>query len=414
MLVKKKGEDIMKSLLKTAPIALALVMLLTLALVGGCTKEVPKEVVKEVPVKIVTKEVVKEVPVEVEKIVEVMVEAKTVTIVDGTGKYVEVPFPAKRIVALAEGKAAELICLFGEVGKIAGRDALSTFPSYLQDVPEVAGSSYNPNVELLLEVKPDVVIAGTMLNIVPGIREKIEAAGVAVVVDSPGNPDRLIPFISNLGIMLDQKEKAQEIIEYMEQYQDLVEKRIKTVAAEDRPTVFFEWRSVPYNGCSAQGIFHKTLVDAGAINIAAGEAAQYPKLSPEWVYAQDPDIIIRSITHDLDIEGMKQDRQGLMERQGLSALRAVEEGNVYIANYAVTAGLRYHIGLLAFAKWCHPDLFCDIDLDKVYQDTVEKFFGAEEWQKLDTVSYYPMSRPTCEEPDLPESGMPGGMPGSKP
>ena len=339
-------------------------------------------------------------------------EKKMVTIVDGTGKYVEIPIPVNRIISIAEGRSSELICMLGDGDKIVGRDSLSTFPSYLKDIPEVAKTSFNPNVELLLELKPDVVIAGTMLDISPGVREKIENAGVPVIVDAFADPSRLIPSISNLGMVLGKKEKAQEIIDYIEQYRNLVKMRLMKLNPEDKPSVFFEWRGQPYLSCSAEGIFHKTLVDAGARNIAAGEPTAYPNLSAEWVFSRNPDVIVKcSIAAGLELEEMKKEREELMARAGLDNLVATQDGKVYIISYAVTAASRYHVGLLAFAKWFHPDLFCDIDIESIHQETIEKFFGEEEWQKLDTVSYYPMSGPTCEEPDLPEGGMPGRMPG---
>jgi iron complex transport system substrate-binding protein len=343
-------------------------------------------------------------------------EPQTVTIVDGTGKYVDITLPVERIISIAEGRSSELICAFGDVAKIVGRDGLSTFPSYLSQIEEVASSSYNPNVELLLEKKPDVVIAGSMLNLVPGVRDKIEAAGVPVIIDSPGNPDRLIPFISNLGIILDKKDKAEEIVEYIDQYCQLVQKRTRGVEAENKPSVFFEWRGIPYNSCSAEGLFHQTLVAAGAVNIAAGEPIDYPKVNAEWVFMRNPDVIIsQHTTAEMTLEEMASNREAVMARPGLNQVKAVQDDRVYIINYAIMAGARYHVGLLAFARWCHPDLFCDLDVAAIHRETVEKFFGEEEWSRINTAVYYPEFGPTRELPEPPgdkPGGMPGGMPGS--
>jgi ABC-type Fe3+-hydroxamate transport system substrate-binding protein len=48
--------------------------------------------------------------------------------------------------------------------ELMGRDSNSVVPGLLLQKPEVAGSSYDPNVEKVLELQPDVVIADTMLN----------------------------------------------------------------------------------------------------------------------------------------------------------------------------------------------------------------------------------------------------------
>jgi iron complex transport system substrate-binding protein len=377
----------------------ALVLCLAFAIVAGCAgEETPTSTPSESPAPVPP------------------AEPETVTIVDGTGKYVEIALPVERIISIAEGRSSELICAFGDVDKIVGRDSLSTFPSYLSQIEEVASSSYNPNVELILEKKPDLVIAGVMLNLVPGVRDKIEAAGVPVIIDSPGNPDRLIPFISNLGIILDKKDKAEEIIDYIGQYRQIVQKRIMGVEAENKPSVFFEWRGIPYNSCSAEGLFHQTLVEAGAVNIAAGEPIDYPKVNAEWVFTRNPNVIIsQHTTADMTLEEMASNWEAVKVRPGLSQVKAVQDDRVYVINYAIMAGTRYHVGLLAFARWCHPDLFCDIDVAAIHQETVEKFFGEEEWARINTAVYYPEFGPTRELPEPPSdkpSGMPGGMPGS--
>jgi len=55
-------------------------------------------------------------------------EKETVTIIDKTGRYVEIPCPVERIISLNSGMSA-LICAFDEGDKIVGRDCFSTFPS---------------------------------------------------------------------------------------------------------------------------------------------------------------------------------------------------------------------------------------------------------------------------------------------
>lgn len=88
---------------------------------------------------------------------------ETVTIIDGKGVYVEVRVPVERIVSITSG-ATEIICALGGGNRIVGRDSYSTFPPLVLEKPVVAGSSYDPNLELLLELEPDLVVADTMLS----------------------------------------------------------------------------------------------------------------------------------------------------------------------------------------------------------------------------------------------------------
>jgi len=131
-----------------------------------------------------------------------------------------------------------MICALGCEDRIVGRDSYSTFPPSVLEKPEVAGSSYSPNLELLLELVPDIVIADGMLS--SELRSTIEDAGVQVIVDSPLDPRRLKTFIKNLGLILGEVEKAEEIVDYIESYENLVEERVGNLEPNDKPSVYYE------------------------------------------------------------------------------------------------------------------------------------------------------------------------------
>ncbi len=62
---------------------------------------------------------------------------KSITLIDSSGKYVELKLPVERIVSLNSGMST-LICAFGDSDKIVGRSSLSVFPSSLDGV-EIVG-----------------------------------------------------------------------------------------------------------------------------------------------------------------------------------------------------------------------------------------------------------------------------------
>jgi len=78
----------------------------------------------------------------------------------------------------------------------------------LMEIPVVAGSSHNPNLELILQARPDVVVADGMLK--EDLRRKLEAAGIPVIIDSPSNPERVLPMVRYLGVLLGREERAGE------------------------------------------------------------------------------------------------------------------------------------------------------------------------------------------------------------
>jgi len=141
-------------------------------------------------------------------------EKKTVTIVDEREKHIKIHCPAERIVTLCP-TAQEIICAFDDGDKIAGHCSLYNFPSYIKGKPVVASSPSRPNVELLLEQKPDLVIFDEHILKKSELVKKIEDADVPVIVQRP-HPENMPTIIRNIGLVLDKKEKAEEIINYIQ------------------------------------------------------------------------------------------------------------------------------------------------------------------------------------------------------
>lgn len=298
----------------------------------------------------------------------------TVTITDDKDKSVEIACPVDKVVSITSG-GSEIICALGAEEKIIGRDSYSVFPDSIKKVPVMAESSYTPNLELIIESNPDVVVADSMLQ--DDMREKLEAAGIPVLIYSTSEAEKLPSIIKDLGTILGQKERAQEMIDFSDKYYQLIEERVGKLAEEDKPRVYYEW-SKPYYSTSSKGPSHKRIVQAGGINIAADEPVQCPTLTPEWIAEKDPEVIVRMGGRDEDtVEQMKELRQEVMSRSGLNKTKAVQDDRVYVMKWGVALGTRSVVGSLYFAKWFHPELFTDIDPEAVHKELLKKFYNLE-------------------------------------
>lgn len=301
-------------------------------------------------------------------------EEETITIVDQTGAAVKVTTPVERIVSII---GTEFICALGGQDKIVGRSMLTTdeeaiVPPSVLDIPIVAETSFSVNLELVLELEPDLVIADEGLD--DEIRKKIEDAGVAVLEEMSMAPRRET-FIQNLGLILNAEEKATEYVEYEAYYENLVKDRVATLTESDKPSVFFEWYK-PWFSTGAGASYSEMIATTGGINIAADEPIENPDLSPEYVAEKNPDIIIRMLTYmdGEDLAAYQTLYDEILDRSALSDSNAVKEEQVYIIkNTALVA--RRPIGLLYLAKWFHPSLFEDIDPAAVHEEMAQKFFG---------------------------------------
>jgi iron complex transport system substrate-binding protein len=304
----------------------------------------------------------------------------TVSVVDGTGTQVNVSTPVTRIVSLDPG-LTEIIWALGCGDRIVGRDTTSVFPVSVTEIPSV-GEEYSPSLEQLLELKPDLVVAGSMISYSNGTVGQIEAAGIPVFISDTTNPqpasnsnETTIDFTSSvvtkLGLILDEHDNASKIVNYMQYYKTLVNERLANLTTNEKPTVYYEW----YYEWQTQVIPYIT--QAGGISIAANESLFAPTLSAEYVAEANPDVILRMISSSSNhnVTAFQTARAEIMSRAALQDTTAVKEGNVYICDGTIMGGMECAVGYLQWAKWLHPSLFEDIDPAAIHAQLIQEFFG---------------------------------------
>jgi iron complex transport system substrate-binding protein len=312
-------------------------------------------------------------------------DGETVTIVDVTGAQVNVTLPVEKVVSLNPG-LTEIICALECEDRIVGRDENSVFPASVSEKPVVGQNSYDPNLEVLLEMEPDVIVADSMLSYNTEDLDKIATAGLPLVIEEPSNVSRLKTVTNNFGLIFGKEEKAEEINNYITSYENLVNERVQELASSEKPTVYIEWYQA-WQTFTGDSVANEIIVDAGGVNIAAEITTTAPVLSPEYVVEKNPDIILRMISGDLigNATGFEATHSELMNRAGLDEVTAIKDGKVYVYDPIVVEGIRYPVGLLYWAKWFHPSLFEDVDPAAVHAELLQQFFDVT----LEGVHTYP-------------------------
>ncbi|PVX25558.1 MAG: hypothetical protein CW716_07790, partial [Candidatus Bathyarchaeum sp.] len=305
-------------------------------------------------------------------------------IVDAKGNEVEITLPVESIVCMNPG-LTELLCALGGDDRIIGRDENSLFPESILDATVVGSSSYTPNVEMILELDPDLLVADTMLSYKTEELATIRSAGIPVIMESSSNFTRLPDIVTYLGNILQNSENAETIIDFMEEYENLVLDRTATLDESEKPKVYIEWNE-DWLSFAEGSSSHEIILKAGGINIASGHSDDSsPTLSPEYVTEQNPEVIIRMASSGSNFTGMQILREELTYRPGLSGTTAVADDHVYVYASVVFQGLRYPIGLLYWAKWFNPSLFSDINPTAIHDEMNQLFFGED----LQQVYAYP-------------------------
>ena len=312
---------------------------------------------------------------------------KTVTVTDYTGKDVTIELPVERVVSLNSG-LSEIIGALDCIDLMVGRDNFSTFPSDLKYVQSVARNSSSPNMEMILSLDPQLVVADLMFD--KSKREILENRGIPVIIESTSNPQRLPVIVDNFAQIFEKQDRAEYIMGVLNETLSTVEARVHSLEEQGyaKPLVFFENRKV-YKSANSQTGHHQNIVLAGGINIAADEPVHSPKLNPEFIVEKNPDVIIRRVSGDIDEDAMELMLKSIYDRPSLQTVKAVLDKRVYIIKSDLFISLRYPVGVAYLNRLFYPEASSDFDVDRLFEEYVNKLYGPEEWKKIRETYVFP-------------------------
>ncbi len=312
---------------------------------------------------------------------------KTVTITDQTGANVTLTVPLNRIISLNAGMS-EIIYALGGGDKLVGRGNSSVSPPAILSKPVAGTSSTYPNMEIILELEPDLVIVDSMIT--SGHLEQFKMAGIPVMIDNTSNSSRIEPIYTYLGLILGAEKNATDLINWTNYYTNLVSQRIANISLAQRPTVYLEVLNIAWRTANTNSGYGTLIKLAGGLNIApTNTSTTYPTVSAEYIVESNPDVIIVMASQSPagTLADLQAKRTDMLTRAVLSESDAVKNGRVYVFNSKITSGLMQPIGLLYTAKCLYPSLFTDIDPGAIQAELYQKCFGTP----LDGVYLIPLS-----------------------
>lgn len=281
--------------------------------------------------------------------------------------------------------AAETVRILGAEDIIIGVDSMiADLPTYFpefRDLPSI-GNRKDMNVEAVLDINPEAVIIPRLSNI-PEFEEKLGGRGIDYVMLRIWESHTSVPSLVTLGYILDRVDRAHEYMAYQEEILQQIRERVATIPADKRLRVFMDR---PGDTTVAKGSGYSEAIEyVGGINIAKDVSretgVQLPPIDPEWVVEQNPDVIIGlswlgGYETD-DIETLKARYDEILAKPGFSKTNAAKDNRVYVTTYIDLLGPGHHIGLVKLAKWLYPEMFADMDLEKIHSEYLTK------WQRLD-------------------------------
>jgi len=302
-------------------------------------------------------------------------EGKPKSIVDSANRTITIYKPIKRIVTLTSD-AAEALVVLGAEDKVVGvskytKEAKRQFPE-LSKLPSV-GSCFDPDVEAIVSLNPDVVIAYVRWPDPSKLEEKLKLIGVdtKVIRFDFYKGSTMKEEVEKLGYLLDKEENASRYIKWFEKYENLVksrtpEKKVKVYTCGKKPLRAFG---------EGSGLYDLS-VAAGGDNVLKGREG-YFDVDPEQVILWAPDVILRwsyagGYETD-DISGMKDEYKEIVNLPGFENVPAVKNGRVYVISSDLATAPSFPVALVTVAKWLYPDRYSDINPKDIFQEYINNF-----------------------------------------
>ncbi len=276
------------------------------------------------------------------------VEAGERVLIDEAGRRVKVPLSAKRIISLAPS-ITEIIFALGLRQEIIGVTNFCDYPEEVTTKPRIGGF-VNPDVEKIVSLKPDLVIA-----IADGNRwdtiERLSDLGFPVYTVDPKGFDGVIQTIRNIGEIIGKGEEARALVRRM---MEKKEKVVTLTRSLSRPAVFFQVGDAPVitvgKGTLANDLIHL----AGGRSISENEPLSYPPYGIETILSKAPEIIIFS-----SMDNRKNYSDLIRRWQTWKSIPAVKSNSIYVidSNLVDRPAPRVVKGLEALARMIHPEVF---------------------------------------------------------
>jgi len=230
--------------------------------------------------------------------------------------------PPRRIISLAPSVTKDLY-LLGAGDKVV---AVTVYcPPEARKTKEGIGTVQEPNIEKIVSLSPDLVIASR-----EGNREETVATlrklGISVfVMGSYNNFADICNGFHELGKLIGKEEAAQKIIT---ESRNRIDNVYKTIRGKKPVTVFWEVGAQPLFTVNKNTFVNEFMERAGGINIFGDLPVRYPQISREEVVSRDPDVIMLVTMGDVTTRETRSWGK-------FTGMKAVKSGRIYVLSDSI-------------------------------------------------------------------------------
>jgi iron complex transport system substrate-binding protein len=271
------------------------------------------------------------------------------TLTDDEGTSVTIPALPTKIVTLTPA-ATETLFELGVGDRVVGKvQDISLYPPQAASVPDVASFPNPPDVEKIVSLGTDLVIAGGDNFTPPDTIQKLRSLGVPVLVLFA--PD-VKTALADMGLLGQAVGRPAEAASLAADIQTTFDQVAAATAALPKPRVFYELDATNgYFGPAPDYFGTQMIRIAGGDPLTSGTSGVY-QIEAEKILAFDPQVILLGdAAYGVTVDQVDQ-------RPGWNTLTAVRNGDIRpIDDVIVTRpGPRLADGIRALAIAIHPDL----------------------------------------------------------
>ena len=267
---------------------------------------------------------------------------------DEVGRRVQVPREAGRVVSLAPN-LTEIVFALGNENHLAGDTDYCDYPAEAAQKPHVGGT-VNPNLEEIVSLKPDLVLATKSIN----RRETVDALdhiGLPVFVTDPHSIEGMIASVEHIGAAMGVEKSAAALAEDLRGRLAGLDRRLAGDA--QRRVLFVVWTD-PLISVGRTSFIADAVRRAGGRSVVETKT-EWPHVSMEEMVRLQPEFLIFASAH---AGNTQHDIDELRTRPGWKNLAAMQHGKIVILSDAINRPAPRMVDAIEqLARALHPEAF---------------------------------------------------------
>lgn len=213
------------------------------------------------------------------------------TLVFRGGRYVPTDNPRReklRIVSLAPS-VTEILFMLGMGDSVVGVTDRCDYPPEAKRIERVGGFG-KPNIEKLLALSPDLVVAAGSER--SDLIEVLRTSGIRVLDVRIRNFEELFDAMREIARAVNRFQKGEDLVEGMRAELEIIAAEHAATPREQLPRVFVEIWDAPLTTAGAASFLDDVIARAGGVNVAHEIPQPHPRINAEKVIEWDPQVIV--------------------------------------------------------------------------------------------------------------------------